>query len=54
MSNLSYCQYENTYSDLRDCYEDMDRDDLSESEAKYRKYIIALCKKIAEEYGELA
>ena len=30
MSNMSYCQFENTYPDLKDCYEDMDRDDLSE------------------------
>jgi len=51
MSNMSYCQFENTYPDLKDCYEDMDRDDLSESEQKYRAYLINLCKKIVEEYG---
>lgn len=51
MSNLSYCQFENTYADLCQCYEAMD-DEEEGDEARYKKYLINLCKKIAEEYGE--
>lgn len=51
MSNMTYCQFENTYNDLRQCYDGMD-DELSEDEAKYKKWMIDLCKKIVEEYGE--
>jgi len=47
----SYCRFENTYPDLKNCYDDMDLDDLSESEQTYRRYLIQLCKKIVEDYG---
>ena len=51
MANMSYCRFQNTYSDLCDCYENMD-DELSEDETKYRKYIIELCKRIVDNYGD--
>jgi hypothetical protein len=51
MANMSYCKFENTYSDLRQCWEEFD-DANSESEKKARKAIIKLCKKIVEDYGE--
>ena len=51
MANMSYCRFENTYDDLRDCYRNMD-DDLSESEEKYRTLLIKLCEDIANYYGE--
>ena len=51
MANMSYCKFENTYSDLRDCYESMD-DELSESEQKYRDRMVQMCKNIADEYGD--
>jgi len=51
MANMSYCRFQNTYSDLYDCYEHMD-DELSEDETKYRKYIIELCKRIVDNYGD--
>lgn len=51
MANMSYCRFENTYSDLRDCDEHMG-DDLSPDEAKYRKRIIELCKRIVDCYGD--
>ena len=51
MSNMSYCRFENTLSDLRDCYENMD-DDLSERETRCRKNLINVCKDIVSEYGE--
>lgn len=51
MTNMSYCQFQNTYRDLQQCYDAMDEEE-SESEAKYKKWLIELCEKIAEEYGE--
>ncbi len=51
MANMSYCRFQNTYSYLCDCYENMD-DELSEDETKYRKRIIELCKRIADCYGD--
>lgn len=52
MANMSYCRFENTYPDLRDCYDAMGDDDLSPSEAKNRKWIIELAKDIVNEYGD--
>jgi hypothetical protein len=44
--NMSYCRFENTLKDLKDCFEHMD-DNLSESEKEYRSRLIALCGQIA-------
>jgi hypothetical protein len=67
MSNMSYCRFENTLRDLRDCYHNMNdlpygseqpEDDedgqsvLSQDETEARTSLIALCKRIVEEYGE--
>ena len=52
MSNMGYCRFRNTLSDLRDCEDNMDEDDLSEEETKAREAIIKLCTRIAEDYGE--
>ena len=43
MGNMSYCRFENTLSDLRDCYNNLD-DNLSGSEREYRQQLIELCK----------
>ncbi len=53
MSNMSYCRFENTLSDLRDCYDNMDRDDLSQSEFYMRRHMIKLCMLIACDYVDL-
>ena len=50
---MSYCRFENTYQDLLDCYHNMSDDDLSETEARYKKKIIDLCESITSDYGEL-
>ena len=50
---MSYCRFENTYRDLLDCYHNMSDDDLSETEARYKKKIIDLCESITSDYGEL-
>ena len=52
MANMSYCRFQNTYSDLWDCAEHFEDEDLSEDEAKYRKRILELCKNISSNYGK--
>lgn len=49
MSNMSYCRMENTYNDLRDCYENWDETD-GKSELKYREKILKLAKDIVDEF----
>jgi hypothetical protein len=52
MPNMSYCRFENTYRDLKDCYdslEDKPFEELSEREQKYAKKLIELSVKISEE-----
>lgn len=50
MSNISYCRFENTHNDLMDCYHNMDDDDLSENESRFRERLIKLCVEIALYY----
>lgn len=53
--NMSYCRFENTLGDLRDCYNAMvepDDDKLSEDETRAKKQLIKLCQKIVDEFGE--
>jgi hypothetical protein len=52
MSNMSYCRFENTLGDLRDCYDHIDEDLTSDHEIKARKRMIELCKRIVDDYGE--
>lgn len=52
MSNMSYCRFQNTLADLRECYEAMEETDLSKEEEKARAGIIKLCQKIVADYGE--
>jgi hypothetical protein len=53
MANMSYCRFENTANDLRDCRDAMrDEDELSESEEKARLRLIKLCAEIADDYGD--
>ena len=47
--NMSYCRFQNTLEDLKDCWENIDDNtDLSESETKARLRLIKLCKRIAD------
>lgn len=52
--NMSYCRFENTLQDLRDCEEHLDEQvhNLSEDEQKAREKLVKLCKRIGEEYGD--
>ena len=51
MSNMSYVRFENTYSDLVDCCENMEKAN-SDREIEYRKKLVELCKGIAEKYAD--
>ena len=56
MSNMSYCRFQNTVKDLRDCEENI-HEFLAETkewdggERKARRDLIEICVRIAEEYG---
>lgn len=51
MSNKSYCRFQNTAPDLKDCLENMDDNYLSQDEAIARRRLIQVAVAIAEEYG---
>ena len=51
MGNMSYCRFENTLSDLRDCYNNIN-DNLSFSEDICRQQLIKLCNSISDEFGD--
>lgn len=49
MSNMSYCRFRNTYSDLQDCFDAME-DGCNSEEAKARTRLIELCKRVVDNY----
>ena len=49
MTNMSYCRFENTYDDLRDCFNNWDV--KSESEEEYQALLVKLCERIAKFHG---
>ena len=49
---MSYCRFQNTARDLKDCQDNMGDDDLSEEEEQARRWIIKMCIEIAQDYGE--
>lgn len=48
MPNMSYCRFQNTLRDLRDCDEHIFDELDDEDEEKARKKLIELCADIAE------
>lgn len=49
MVNMSYCRFENTFKDLRDCEESINNGDkLSRSEYDYRAKLLRLCADLLE------
>jgi hypothetical protein len=49
---MAHCRFQNTLLDLRDCYEHMDDDDLSDEEKDARQELLELCDRIGcEEFG---
>jgi len=53
MTNMGYCRFHNTLIDLRDCYDHLFDDDLSEEESRDRQRLIDLCETIADEATNL-
>jgi hypothetical protein len=52
MGNMSYCRFQNTLGDLRDCEDALyNEEELSEEEETAKKDLIALCMNIAETFG---
>lgn len=51
MANMSYCMVENTYKDLVQVIDEIDEDDLSESEEKYLKKLVKLCERFANQFS---
>lgn len=56
MANMSYCRFENTLKDLRDCQSALneiegDLSKLSDSERKFAERLIGVCDDISSDYG---
>ena len=55
MANMSYCRFENTLSDLRDCLEALRNDDLKElsrTEKESARELIELSMEISEMFED--
>lgn len=60
MGNMSYCRFENTYGDLKDCLEALSdaggvnelEKDAGQYEKKYVRKLVDLCKEIVDDFGE--
>jgi len=59
MSNMSYCRFENTYGDLKDCLEALREEGVeqilenaTEYEKPYIQKLIKLCRQVTEEFGD--
>lgn len=52
MSNMSYCRFQNTVSDLADCRDHINDDDLSDDEKRARKTLISVCRDILDSVYE--
>ena len=60
MPNMSYCRFENTYNDLRDCLDALDNssveeleENASQYEKRYIRKLIKLCIRIADNYQDV-
>jgi hypothetical protein len=52
MSNMGYCRFQNTLSDLRDCWEHMNDSLESDEEVAARRRLIKICVRIADNHRE--
>ena len=51
MSNMSYCRFQNTLGDLKDCRDNIhETKDMSKEERSARDRLVQVCKEIVEEY----
>lgn len=53
MANMGYCRFQNTLKAMRDCYHNLDSNDLSEEEFNARKQMVEMCKSIIDRYEHL-
>lgn len=49
---MSYCRFQNTLEDLKDCFEHITDTEISEEEEKARKKLIEVCRDVIEAVGE--
>ncbi len=57
MSNMSYCRFQNTLTDLEDCLEVLANnglDDLSDEEVKAAERLIKICTEISQDFDSEA
>lgn len=47
--NMSYCRFQNTLQDLKDCADYMEETDLDKEEERARKELIKVCRQIVEQ-----
>ena len=60
MANMSYCRFENTYGDLKDCAEALEEangiagvvEEANVYEAPWVSRLVELCKEIQERWGD--
>ncbi len=54
MPNMSYCRFQNTLEDLRDCYDNWpnDKSKLSLAEVKAKDRLIKLCQMIVQDFED--
>ena len=54
MSNMSYCRFQNTLSDLEDCYEALLNEEVGDHQAEQeaKECLLELCRSISDEFRE--
>ncbi|MEK7426311.1 hypothetical protein [Methylibium sp.] len=57
MGNMSYCRFQNTLEDLRECHDALSEmgdfeKELGEDEAKAAKRLLKICRELANDYPE--
>ena len=52
MSNMSYCRFENTYHDLQDCFDSINRKAENERDERYHLRMIELIKEMYQEISD--
>ena len=53
MTNMNYCRFENTVTDLLDCEDFVGDRNLSDDENKQRIHLIEICRRIAEQFVDI-
>lgn len=53
MANMSYCRFNNTLSDLEDCREALENQNISSlAEKRKAKRLLKVCREIADNFDE--